>query len=63
MQVRDPMSAPAITIDAVASITEARALMGHYEIRRLPVVQKGRLGGIVTQTDVMRPSSAGFNAQ
>lgn len=60
MLVRDRMSAPAVTIDVKGSIAEARALMRHYEIRRLPVLQKGRLVGIVTQTDLMQamPSSA-----
>jgi acetoin utilization protein AcuB len=60
MLVRDRMSAPAITMDVRGSIAEARALMRQYEIRRVPVMQNGRLVGIVTQTDLMQalPSSA-----
>lgn len=60
MLIRDRMSSPAITIDVKASIAEARALMRHYDIRRLPVLQKDRLVGIVTQTDLMQalPSPA-----
>jgi acetoin utilization protein AcuB len=54
------MSSPAITIDVKASIAEALGLMRQHDIRRLPVVQRGRLVGIVTRTDLMRaqPSPA-----
>ena len=60
MLIRDRMSAPAITMDVKGSIAEAHALMRHYDIRRVPVLQKGRLVGIVTWTDLMRalPSPA-----
>lgn len=60
MLVRDRMSAPPVTIDIRASIREAHALMRHYDIRRLPVMQGDRLVGIVSWTDLMRaqPSSA-----
>ena len=60
MLVRDRMSSPAVTIDIKGSIHEAHALMRHYNIRRVPVLAKGRLVGIVTWTDLMRalPSQA-----
>jgi acetoin utilization protein AcuB len=60
MLVRDRMSAPPITVDVKTSIAEAQALMRHYDIRRVPVVAKGRLVGIVSWTDLMRaqPSPA-----
>ena len=60
MLVRDRMAAPPITIDVKTSIGEAHALMRHYDIRRLPVVARGRLVGIVSWTDLMRaqPSPA-----
>jgi acetoin utilization protein AcuB len=54
------MTTPAVTIDVKTSIEEALALMRRHDIRRLPVVQRGRLVGIVTWTDLMRahPSPA-----
>jgi acetoin utilization protein AcuB len=58
--VRDRMSAPPITIDIKTPLSEAHALMRHYHIRRLPVLARGRLVGIVSWTDLMRaqPSPA-----
>lgn len=60
MLVRDRMSAPVITMDVRGSIVEAHGLMRHYHIRRIPILQRGRLVGIVTWTDLMRalPSQA-----
>jgi acetoin utilization protein AcuB len=60
MLVRDRMSSPAITIDIEQSIAEAHGLMRQHDMRRLPVLQRGGLVGIVTSTDLMRtqPSPA-----
>jgi acetoin utilization protein AcuB len=60
MLVRDRMSSPAIAADVKVSLAEAQALMRQHDIRRLPVLQRGRLVGIVTWTDLMRaqPSPA-----
>jgi acetoin utilization protein AcuB len=60
MLVRDRMTTPPITMDVRGSIAEAHGLMRHYDIRRVPVLQKGRLVGIVSWTDLMRalPSPA-----
>jgi acetoin utilization protein AcuB len=60
MLVRDRMSTPPITVEVKTSIAEAYGLMRQHDIRRLPVVQRGRLVGIVTWTDLMRaqPSPA-----
>jgi acetoin utilization protein AcuB len=60
MLVRDRMSSPAIAADVKTSLAEAQTLMRHHDIRRLPVLQRGRLVGIVTWTDLMRaqPSPA-----
>jgi acetoin utilization protein AcuB len=60
MLVRDRMSTPAITVEVRTSIAEAMGLMRQHDIRRLPVVQRNRLVGVVTWTDIMRaqPSPA-----
>jgi len=60
MLVRDRMTTPPITMDVRGSIAEAHGLMRHYDIRRVPILQKGRLVGIVSWTDLMRalPSPA-----
>ncbi len=48
------MSSPLVTIDANTSIKEAARLMSERRIRRLPVVERGSLVGIVVSADVLR---------
>ncbi|WP_406723819.1 CBS domain-containing protein [Streptomyces sp. GD-15H] len=51
----DVMSAPAVTVRADATVTEAARLMTEHGIERLPVVdEEDRLVGIVTRRDVLR---------
>ncbi|MBO8140700.1 MAG: CBS domain-containing protein [Firmicutes bacterium] len=54
MKVRDVYTKGAITIAPTTSIREAQRLMQEHKIRRLPVVDRDRLVGIVTQLDLMR---------
>jgi len=52
---RDLMTAPAITIDADASVVEAAQLMEKHNVKRLPVVNDtGKLLGIVSRGDLVR---------
>lgn len=50
----EAMTSPAITIDSYRSISEAAARMSSLGINRLPVVDQGRLVGIVTRADLVR---------
>jgi CBS domain-containing protein len=43
-----------VTIGADDSIDEALATMSRYQVRRLPVIDRKRLVGIVAQADVAR---------
>jgi CBS domain-containing protein len=52
--VSERMSSPVDTVAANVSILEADRMMETRCIRRLPVVENGRLVGIVTQTDITR---------
>ncbi|MCL4297305.1 MAG: CBS domain-containing protein [Anaerolineae bacterium] len=58
--VKDWMSREVITINPDMTLPEAHRLMTDHKIRRLPVLDKGRLVGIVTLGDVREaePSSA-----
>ncbi len=58
--VRDWMSSPPITIDIDATLPEACELLRKHQIRRLPVLQDGKLAGIVTRGDLRgaQPSEA-----
>jgi acetoin utilization protein AcuB len=48
MYVRDIMTTNVVTIPSSTSIADARRIMDAHRIRRLPVVDKGKLVGIVT---------------
>lgn len=48
------MTAPAVTIASTRSIADAATMMLDLGIDRLPVVDGGRLVGIVTRTDLVR---------
>jgi acetoin utilization protein AcuB len=47
-----------ITITLQTTLPEARQLMERYYIRRLPVVKKGKLVGIVTRGDIREAQSS-----
>ncbi len=48
------MSTNVITIDSAESPSDASGLMIKYDIGRLPVVENGKMIGIITRSDVMR---------
>jgi CBS domain-containing protein len=59
---RDPQSTSAgevasgelVTVEPDQDLDEALKLMAHHQVRRLPVVEDGRLVGILAQADVAR---------
>jgi len=53
MLVRDWMSAPAITLGSEATASAALAFLENRKIRRAPVVEDGKLVGIVTKSDLL----------
>jgi acetoin utilization protein AcuB len=54
--VKEWMSSPVVTIAPETPISKAHQLMKEQGIRRLPVVDKGRLVGIVTIGDIREAS-------
>lgn len=52
--VGEAMTSPAVTIDADRPLREAASLMVDDKVNRLPVVEDGRLIGIVTRADLVR---------
>ena len=50
----EAMTTPAVTIGSGRPISEAAALMTARKVNRLPVVDDGRLVGIVTRADLVR---------
>ncbi len=50
----EAMTGPPVTVEPGRSISEAARLMTQHRVNRLPVVEDGRLVGIVTRADVVR---------
>ena len=62
-RVRDIMTSPAIVVAPDTTLPAANALMKEKRIRHLPVVENGRLVGIVSRGDLREASiSASINA-
>lgn len=51
-RVGDVASSDLVTVEPDHDLDEALALMARYRVRRLPVVEEGRLVGVVAQADV-----------
>jgi len=69
LRVKNIMSSPLIVVDPAATIEEAASIMERSRVRRLPVVDKGELLGVVTVSDLAKAlakqleySDAVFNA-
>ncbi len=60
MYVKTRMTANPYTVTPDTSVTDAYALLRKHNIRRLPVVEKGKLVGIVTDRELQKvsPSTA-----
>jgi CBS domain-containing protein len=53
-EVREVMSSPVTTVTLEDEVVFIFRLMTEHRIRRLPVVEDGRLVGIVTERDLLR---------
>lgn len=54
--VGEVMTTPLLVIDPYIDIEEAMKIMSRSNVRRLPVIENGKLIGIVTQKDILRLS-------
>jgi acetoin utilization protein AcuB len=54
VRVRQIMSAPVISIEPDAELEEAARVMREDKLGSLPVVDGGRIVGIITETDLLR---------
>lgn len=56
LRVKDVMKEPVITItiDQNVNVYEAARMMNKYNINRLPVLEKGKLVGILTRSDIIK---------
>jgi CBS domain-containing protein len=58
LKVGQTMSKPVATISPRASVNEAAKIMNHKKIRRLAVMDEGKLVGIVTMKDILQVTPA-----
>ena len=52
--VKDVMSSPVMSVPAKADFVEAARIMLEDKVGSLPVIEGGKVVGIVTETDVLR---------
>jgi len=57
-KVEKVMSSPVITVTPGSSVSEAAKRMSDLHLRRLPVVEDGKLVGMLTEKDVLKLSPA-----
>ena len=60
LNARDIMTKELVTIDPKEDIYDALILMGNEEIRKLPVVENGKLVGLLTANDILKIEPALF---
>lgn len=53
LRVRDYMTPTPICVESGTSVAEAHRLMRAHHVRHLPVVQNGKLVGLVSQRDLL----------
>ena len=62
-EISEVMSAPLITIEPEETIWEASEIMKEKLIHKLPVIDDGRILGVITTSDIVRISSVGSDSQ
>ena len=53
LTARDVMTSPLLTVDPDVSLSDAARMMSRLNIRRLGVMYKGRLVGIISSSDIL----------
>jgi Zn-dependent protease/predicted transcriptional regulator len=54
MQVRDIMTRDLIVLPPTAPVIDALRIMSSHDIGRIPIVQDGKILGIITRTDILK---------
>jgi len=54
IRIREVMTSPVISVPPHEDVEEAARKMSARRIRRLPVVQDGKLVGVITENDILR---------
>jgi acetoin utilization protein AcuB len=62
MLVKNWMSTEVIAVDASGAMKDANQLLREHKIRMLPVLEEGKLVGVITDRDLKRASASDANA-
>jgi len=54
MKASDMMTAPVVSVDGNATTAEIADLLERYDVNRVPVIEQGKLIGIVSRADLVR---------
>lgn len=57
MKVRDVMTRPVVSVGLATSVSDAAALLAKRQITAMPVIEDGRLVGMVSEADLLRRGS------
>jgi len=56
VRAKDVMSSPLITVEADTTLEEAAKLMAQKHIKKLPVIDKDKLVGVLSSSDIVKIS-------
>ncbi len=56
VKAKNIMSSPLITIDSNAAVEEAALIMARKGIKKLPIVEKDKVVGVISTSDIVRSS-------
>lgn len=56
VKAKDIMSSPLVTVDVNTAVEEAAKIMARRRIKKLPIVKREKLVGIVSSSDIVRAS-------
>jgi CBS domain-containing protein len=56
VKAKDIMSSPLVSVDPNIAVDEAATIMARKGIKKLPILEKGRVVGIISTSDIVRSS-------
>jgi CBS domain-containing protein len=62
LRAQDIMHSPVVTVSPEASLERVLALMLKHDINRIPVVQRGRVVGIISRFDLLKVMRQGYGS-
>lgn len=61
VNAKDVMTSPLITVELYTAVEEAAKIMAQRKIKTLPVIEREKIIGVVTSSDIVRTSPTQLN--